>query len=217
MDASLMSHSKHISNHSMTSSDSETTRDILAKGVQSKDTVLLNNLLDYYKKNSDSLHQMISILTEESNVSLRVLDWFVTNYSKTNQDKLMEAKELKVTHIYNEYKSQLKAYNKKLFDPFSRVTSSCPLKKFPFYYDDNEHIMTTVGQLNFFKWAYETGVIAYVDKHLKEIKAEIKMRDKIKRTKTESNDNTTSTSSNKQKAQSPVPKNLPSNFTISFM
>ena len=204
--------------HCISETDSDNIANLLHEHEQSRDTILLNNLLDYFKERTDSLDDLISIVTEESNVSLRVLDWFVTNYAKKKQDKLMEASELKGKHIYNEYKSQLKAYNKKMFDPFSRVTLKSSLQKFPFYYDNDKHIMTTVGQLNFFRWAHESGVINYVNNHLKEIKNDIKHRDKHKKNKSETNELSTNSSSLKKKSATVgLPAKLPTKFTISFV
>ena len=34
--------------------------------------------------------------------------------------------------------------------------------------------MTTVGQLNFFRWAYEKGVLNYIQEHVEEVRKEEK-------------------------------------------
>ena len=59
--------------------------------------------------------------------------------------------------IYNDYKSQLKAYNKKLFDPFCRsekISYTIP--------GTDDEISTTVAQLNFIKWCIKNKVIDYI-------------------------------------------------------
>ena len=43
--------------------------------------LLLNNLLDFYS-DSDKLDTMLSIINGESKISLRIVDWFATNYAK---------------------------------------------------------------------------------------------------------------------------------------
>ena len=43
--------------------------------------LLLNNLMDFYK-NEDNLNNMLKIITGESKISLRIVDWFATNYAK---------------------------------------------------------------------------------------------------------------------------------------
>ena len=64
--------------------------------------------------------------------------------------------------MYNSYKSQLKAYSKKQFDPFcrrERIDFNC----------GEEVITTTVGQLNFFKWSINNNIIEYIKEHIHEI------------------------------------------------
>ena len=83
---------------------------------------------------------------------------------------------MKKIDIYNDYKSQLKAYNKKLFDPFCRSHNIEIISKFNFYYEENKFIVTTIGQLNFFKWAIENDIINYISNIIEDIKQDIKVR-----------------------------------------
>ena len=46
-----------------------------------ENSVLLNSLQTYYRDNKNS-SKLIEILKEENKISLRIIDWFVTNYSK---------------------------------------------------------------------------------------------------------------------------------------
>lgn len=52
----------------------------------------------------------------------------------------------------------MKSYKKRYFDPFRRR------KKFKYYFDREKTISlcTTIGQLNFFKWAFTNNVVEYV-------------------------------------------------------
>jgi len=43
--------------------------------------LLLNNLIQFYK-NEQYLSRMLKIITGESKISLRIVDWFATNYAK---------------------------------------------------------------------------------------------------------------------------------------
>ena len=76
-------------------------------------------------------------------------------------------------NVYLNYKSQLKAYSKKQFDPFCRkirkVNGKQVYEGIKFYYDDKKYIETTVGQLNFFRWAISNGVLSYIIDHLTDI------------------------------------------------
>ena len=129
--------------------------------------ITLRNLYEFYLVN-DNIQKVLPIITSNSNISIRVLDWFVTNYSKKfniiyqigNKD---DDSCDRFFNVYLQYKCQLKGYKKKLFDPF------CRKQRIVFYYDHNKCAVTTVGQLNFFKWAIMYGVLNYVEKHLIEI------------------------------------------------
>ena len=75
--------------------------------------------------------------------------------------------------VHNNYKGQLKAYSKKNFDPF------CRRNRIRFYYDDNKYFITTVGQLNFFKWALENYIINYIQNNIKAVENDMNLRCEI--------------------------------------
>ena len=64
-------------------------------------------------------------------------------------------------NIYNSYLGALKTCSKQQFDPFRRHERIL----FTYGVGDTDTLETTVGQLNFFKWAIETGVIDYIRQH----------------------------------------------------
>jgi len=106
---------------------------------------------------------MLPIINGQSKISLRIIDWFVTNYSKkknTSFIKKIDDKHQERWEVYVNYKKQLKAYSKKQFDPF------CRRERINFYYNEDKSIVTTVGQLNFFRWAIENKIVNYIDKEL---------------------------------------------------
>ena len=65
--------------------------------------------------------------------------------------------------VYFDYKLKLKAYSKKRFDPF------CRWERITIPYKNNVSMQTTIGQLNFFKWALENGVIDYIGANYSDI------------------------------------------------
>ena len=159
--------------------------------LTTKEGLLLKSLIAFFE-DPKNLDVMIPIVTESSPISLRVLDWFITNYSKDHTKTIVKDELLLDFDVYNSYKAQLKAFNKKLFDPFCRLHGSGKIKKFRFKYGNDQHIMTTTGQLNFFKWAIENNIIAYVMRHYETIKADLKNKESRKRlTTTESPIHTT--------------------------
>ena len=132
--------------------------------------LLLDKLLDYYKKNNN-LGFMLNIINGNSNISLRIVDWFVTNYCKKNyiviNNNNNNNNRLK---IYDDYKLKLRAYSKKRFDPF------CRWERISIPFDENTQVQTTIGQLNFFKWALENKIIEYIQNNLKIIELDMNSR-----------------------------------------
>jgi len=136
--------------------------------------LLLNSLTSFYCKDNH-LEQLTQILSNQKKISLRLIDWFTTNYSKKynviyiiyrddeGKNTLEEATEVySQFNVYNSYKSQLKAYSKKQFDPFcrrERLEFKCK----------QEVINTTVGQLNFFKWILNNRVMDYIEINIDDI------------------------------------------------
>jgi len=119
--------------------------------------LLLQKLRQYYE-NDDyfELDRILKILNGESNISLRILDWFVTNYAKQKYI-VYELKTGDRFKVYNDYKLKLKAYSKKRFDPF------CRWDKIIIPYRNNQSIQTTIGQLNFFKWVLEKDILTFIE------------------------------------------------------
>jgi hypothetical protein len=168
------------------------------KNITSKQALLIIPITKYFS-NKKTLKKLITILKGES-ISLRLIDWFVTNYCKkfnviynlndfkeqptqpTQSTQSTQSQTIPAPNIqsfdsfilvHNNYKGQLKAYSKKNFDPF------CRRNRIRFYYDDNKYFITTVGQLNFFKWALENYIINYIQSHMKDIENDMNLRCEI--------------------------------------
>ena len=118
--------------------------------------LLLHKLMLFYN-NPDNLTRMLSIINGESKISLRIVDWFSTNYAK-KFFTIYETESNNRFRVYNDYKLKLKAYSKRRFDPFCRWDRI----KVPFG-DKQFSIETTIGQLNFFKWAIENKIIHFIE------------------------------------------------------
>ena len=130
------------------------------------DNELLFNSLKLFYEDDYNLTKLLNYLKVDK-ISLRIIDWFVTNYSKkydsmyTRYDR--NGKQLNPFNVFHSYKSQLKSYSKKFFDPF------CRRNRIKYKYNDTDILSTTIGQLNFFKWAINYGVIDYIKDNYKEI------------------------------------------------
>jgi len=141
--------------------------------------VLYESLHKYYS-NDKNIDKFNSCINGKNKISLRIIDWFVTNYSKKynvfyeiyktptgkltfNSDGNMLYKQI---NIYHAYKSQLKSYSKKKFDPF------CRRDRLNFNCNDID-VETTIGQLNFFKWSIDNMIADYISLHYKDIETDM--------------------------------------------
>lgn len=131
--------------------------------IQTQEQWVLHRLEKFYAKETN-LTRLQSILSGESDISLRLIDWFVTNYAKKYNVAYTNASG-KYVIVYLSYKSHLKAYSKKMFDPF------CRWKRIKFH-----GLETTVGQLNFFEWALSDGVLDHLEKYHEDVHQDMEQR-----------------------------------------
>ena len=101
--------------------DSQTRK----RKIHCKQELVIQSLQRFYN-GRDDINEIVELLKGTSDISLRLVDWFVTNYSK------------------------------KLFDPF------CRRERILFQIPGHEAFLTTVGKLNFFRWAIEKGILDYI-------------------------------------------------------
>ena len=167
--------------------------------ASTQDDLLLHNLMNFYET-PENMNTIQTIVNGESKVSLRIIDWFVTNYAKKFDTEyvirmrtgilkdLIEDCKFKV---YHRYKLQLKAYSKKRFDPFCRWDRiSIPCSK-----NGEECMMeTTIGQLNFFKWAIDNRILDYIERYYEEIEKDMNARNSSSRRNTTSSTDSSETS-----------------------
>lgn len=151
--------------------------------------LLLKNLMSFYKTDdfngiynpNNNLDKMLKIITGESKISLRIVDWFATNYAKKYYTLyVIEGTHDNITRrfkVYDDYKLKLKAYSKKRFDPF------CRWDRISIPYTNGKSIETTIGQLNFFKWAIENKVVDYIEQNYYEIEKDMNNRNSTSKRK----------------------------------
>jgi hypothetical protein len=133
--------------------------------------LLLKSLTEFYKKNSDYKIILKNIINGNHKLSLRIIEWLVTHYSKSNNiyywidDKKNiylnypenATEGIRKINLYQDYRAQLKSYSKFNFDSFRRH------HRITFFInnDKTDYIETTVGQLNFFRWIFNNNIITY--------------------------------------------------------
>ena len=125
-------------------------RGILKDVCQRTDATWLRTVLLPFIDSSDN----------RSEPSLRMLDWFVTNFSKSN------GTVINGIHIHSDYENTRRAYQCRHFDPFRRNL------KLSFDVNDMTEY-TTVGQINFVFWAHSMGVLEYVRQNKDAIDADM--------------------------------------------
>jgi len=159
------------------------------------DVLLLASLHAFFG-NTYNRDQLISVLSDDKKISLRSIDWFITNYSKKNNIYYLiysdednnpsfddENNEYRNNmNVFHSYKSQLKAYSKKRFDPF------CRRDRILFKMDENHSVETTIGQLNFFRWAISNLVINYIELYKDEIEYDMNTSLKLMKENSEKKD-----------------------------
>lgn len=141
---------------------------------------LLTNLLDFYK-DENHLETLKQIINREyvvehisKKLSIRLVNWFVTNYAKQHFTAYEIPNELsecpKRFFVWTNYKSTEDSYSKQMFDPY------CRKSRILVPYKDNTSIETTIGQLHFFKWAIVNKVLEYIINHFDAIEKDMNIR-----------------------------------------
>ena len=126
----------------------------------------------------DKIERIKPIINQESDISLRLIDWTLTNYCK-KYVIVIRKRNGEIVDIYETYKAKLDSYPKnELLDVFKRGS------RIRFYYSDNEddYIITSVKQLNIFKWLLEDEILDYIEKYREQINED--HRESLRRSKT---------------------------------
>ena len=125
----------------------------------SRSDVLLQSMNNFYNDESNAT-QFKNIISHGGKrgdrVSLRMIEKFITDYSKRTNFSIKSC-DGQSFPVHVKYKSTLDGYSKKLFDPFARyerIDYVIPAT--------GERVVTTVGQLNFLKWAIKNGIVDYI-------------------------------------------------------
>ena len=141
--------------------------------LSSQELLKLKGNEDFYD-NFENAQKFINLVSGDSPISIRLIDHFVTKYSKYNKCnlKFVEYEKELIINIYFDYKNQLKHFQKTHFDPFSRGD------RIPFFMKDT-CIITTIGQLNFFKWFISKKIYDYVFINKEEIFDDMNKKNKI--------------------------------------
>ncbi len=142
---------------------------------QTQNDVLEKSLKEFFFHNdNEKLKKMMSIINSESRISLRLIDWFITNYSKlyyTTFELPMNSHLIRFK-VHDQYKLKLKAFSKKRFDIF------CRHQRIQILYDkENDlYLESTIAQLNCFKWVIENKILDYIEENYNDILQDMNSR-----------------------------------------
>uniref|UniRef100_A0A6C0J241 Uncharacterized protein n=1 Tax=viral metagenome TaxID=1070528 RepID=A0A6C0J241_9ZZZZ len=156
----------------------------ITSSVSNKQDLIMRKVKRFFDK-QENFEKLKPMLIQECNISLRVLDWSTTNWSKKNTIILETYRNgyKEIINMFLDYKANLKAFSKKSFDPFCRrerimLRFECDPEK--------KTYITTTAQLNFMKWAIESGVLDYCKANIKLIEEDMVKSLKVRTPNTES-------------------------------
>lgn len=158
--------------------------------IISREEALLNSLLRFYNQDPQYLNILSAISKQKTIISLREMDYTVTNYSNNNKIVYILKNGSKF-NMYLDYKCQLRGYSKRFFDPFcrrQRIYIDFKTKNTQFLNDDDietykqkeDGLVTTIGQLAFFRWAILNEVVDFCFNNKEKIDEEMEKMDKKK-------------------------------------
>ena len=156
--------------------------------IECKPELVISSLQKFYASHPE-INKVLTYLNGEAPLSLRIIDWFVTKYSRKNFVRYpLNGQEFLV---YLSYKGQLKAYSKQYFDP------NCRRERILFKIPGHDSFTTTIGKLNFFRWALESNILHYIEEHQEDIRDGYNayLKDTIQAQKSAKSDTASSTDS----------------------
>ena len=135
--------------------------------VSRKDEVLLSSVLQWFNEEESRVRTFSDIVNHRNGLSLRIIDWLITNFSKAFSVAI-ESDGLP-RNLCKDYHKNLTAHNKKNFDPFARR------RRINIVMFGGEHRVSTIGQLNFFRWFLSKDLVEFliqnktvIEKHMKD-------------------------------------------------
>lgn len=165
---------------------------------RTKSTEKLMRGIDTFFSNPEHMGKLLPFLQQDPKnkpkISMRLIEWFVSLYCLNHTvDWFLGADFF---NVYLDYQSMMEEHGKQLFDPFGRKWRKEKRKSdggddyvvqvyhgIRFYYTDADYVITTVAQLNFFRWFIEKKILEYMIDHRKDLTDEMNKHNKEIKTK----------------------------------
>ncbi len=150
----------------------------VTSSVSNKHELIMKKIKKFFDQ-AENFEKLRPMLTQECKISLRVLDWSTTNWSRKNTVLLTTNRNgfQETINMFLDYKANLKAFSKKSFDPF------CRRERIMLQFDcdpEKKTYISTTAQLNFMKWAIESGVLEYCQNNIEILEADMVKSLKVK-------------------------------------
>jgi|AntRauTorckE6833_2_1112554.scaffolds.fasta_scaffold00330_24 hypothetical protein len=140
--------------------------------ISTQDDIIMEQITTFFQNKKNVLrNKIIPIIQGNSEISLRLIEKFVTGYCNKNKITINK-RNGDLLCVHEAYKYKLRSFGKKKLDIFQRN------RKILFKYTNKLYLETTIGQLNFFKFIIETEILNYIEDNLEEIKAKLKSQSK---------------------------------------
>lgn len=131
----------------------------------------------------EHMGKLLPFLHGTSKISLRMVEWFVFTYAMQHTIDWFIGEEY--FNVYLDYQAEMEDNRKQRFDPMGRKWRKEKRKNgektevmhvyhgINFYYTDTDYVVSSVGQLNFFRWFIGKGVYEYMIQHFDDLIVEM--------------------------------------------
>lgn len=129
---------------------------------------MMRKIETFFSK-AEHMGKLLPFLRGTSKISLRMVEWFVFVYSMRNTVDWFIGENY--FNVYLDYQAEMEENKKQKFDPMGRKWRKEKRKDgtvvkvyhgINFFHTEKDYIVTSVAQLNFFRWFIGKGVLDYV-------------------------------------------------------
>ena len=141
---------------------------LISYNIKEKEKITAKELVRFYNK--DKLEKIKPIINQEDDISLRLIDWTLTNYAKKHCIKY-QLSNGRIIDVHQSYKNFMTSYRRNiLFDLFRRGKCSKVI-----YGNQKLSLLTGIKQLNSFRFILEIELIDYIRKNKEKIETDMRI------------------------------------------
>ena len=142
---------------------------IISYNITEKEKIVSKELARFYDK--AKIEKIKPIINQEHDISLRLIDWTLTNYSKKNCIKY-KLSNGRIIDVFESYKNYMTSYKRNiLFDLFRRGKCS----KVIYGKGEDDFIISGIKQLNSFRCVLEIELIEYIIQNKEKIETDMRL------------------------------------------